>query len=52
MTEIKSIKDLPLEENILSGTAMCAGCGGLLTLRHCLNSLGEKTVIVNEAGCF
>src|SRR3990170_7262271 len=49
---IKSIKDLPLEENLLPGTAMCAGCGGLLTLRHCLKALGEKTVIINAAGCF
>ena len=49
---IKSIKELPPEENLLPGTAMCAGCGGLLTLRHCLKALGDKTVIVNAAGCF
>src|SRR4030065_1985692 len=49
---IKSIKVLPPEENLLPGTAMCAGCGGLLTLRHCLKALGNKTVIVNAAGCF
>lgn len=49
---IKSLKDLPPDENLLPGTAMCAGCGGLLTLRHCLKALGEKTVIVNAAGCF
>jgi len=51
-TPIKSIKDIPLEENLLPGTPACAGCGGLLTLRHCLKALGEKTVIVNAAGCF
>ncbi|WMW24752.1 thiamine pyrophosphate-dependent enzyme [Methanolobus sediminis] len=50
--QIKSIKDLPLEENMFSGTPACAGCGGLLTLRHCLKMLGEKVVIVNAAGCF
>ncbi len=49
---IKSLKDLPPEENLLPGTPACAGCGGLLTLRHCLKALGEKTVIVNAAGCF
>ncbi len=49
---IKSLKDLPPEENLLPGTAMCAGCGGLLALRHCLKALGNKTVIVNAAGCF
>ena len=51
-TPIKSIKDLPLADNLFPGTAMCAGCGGLLALRHCLKALGEKTVIVNAAGCF
>lgn len=49
---VKSIKELPPEENLLPGTAACGGCGGLLALRHCLKSLGEKTVIVNAAGCF
>lgn len=51
-TPIKSIKDLTLEENLLPGTPACAGCGGLLVLRHCLKALGTKTVIVNAAGCF
>jgi pyruvate ferredoxin oxidoreductase beta subunit len=50
--EIKNIKEIPLAENMLQGTPACAGCGGLLTLRHCLKALGEKTVIVNAAGCF
>src|SRR3972149_854092 len=52
ITTIKSIKDIPSEENLLSGTPACAGCGGLLTLRHALKALGENTVIVNAAGCF
>lgn len=52
MTEIKSIKELPPEENLLPGTPACAGCGGLLALRHCLKALGDKTIIVNAAGCF
>lgn len=51
-TPIKSIKDLTLEENLLPGTPACAGCGGLLVLRHCLKALGTKTVIVNAASCF
>lgn len=49
---IRSIRELPTEENMLPGTAACAGCGGLLALRHCLKALGEKIVIVNAAGCF
>lgn len=49
---IKSIKELSLEENLLPGTPACAGCGGLLSLRHCLKALGRKIVIVNAASCF
>lgn len=49
---IKSIKELPFEESLLPGTPACAGCGGLLALRHCLKALGRKTVIVNAASCF
>src|SRR5574337_227490 len=49
---IKSIKELTLDEALSPGTPMCAGCGGLLALRHCLKVLGKKTVIVNAAGCF
>ena len=49
---IKSIKDIPEEEILFPGTPACAGCGGLLALRHCLKALGNKTVIVNAAGCF
>jgi pyruvate ferredoxin oxidoreductase beta subunit len=52
ITRIKSIKDLPREENIFPGTTACAGCGGLLGLRLCLKALGRKIVIVNAAGCF
>lgn len=50
--EIRTIKELPPEENLLPGTSACAGCGGLLALRHSLKVLGDKTVIVNAAGCF
>lgn len=49
---IKSIKEIPTEEDIFPGTPACAGCGGLLALRHCLKALGKKVVIVNAAGCF
>jgi len=49
---IKSIKNIPTNELLSPGTPTCAGCGGLLALRHSLKVLGEKTVIVNAAGCF
>ena len=53
MTEIhfKRMKDLPADHLLGSGTAMCSGCGGLEAVRQAYDVLGEKTVIVNAAGC-
>lgn len=47
----RSPKDLPHEEELSSGAPLCAGCGGLTTLRLMHKVLGEKVVIVNAAGC-
>jgi pyruvate ferredoxin oxidoreductase beta subunit len=47
----KSPKDIPQEEELSSGAPLCAGCGGLTTLRLMHKVLGEKVVIVNAAGC-
>ena len=33
------------------GHAFCAGCGGVLSLRHVLRALGEDTIAVITAGC-
>lgn len=44
-------KDIPQEEELSSGAPLCAGCGGLTTLRLMHKVLGEKVVIVNAAGC-
>ena len=44
-------KDLPTEEYLSPGSPMCAGCGGLTTLRLMHKALGEKVVVVNAAGC-
>lgn len=46
-----TIKQLPLEEQILPGTSLCAGCGGLETLRLAAKVLGEHVIFVNAAGC-
>ncbi len=53
MTEriIKSIKDLSVQHKLAPGTSMCAGCGGLETIRVFCDILGDKTVFVNAAGC-
>lgn len=50
-TGFKSIKDLPNGRLLSPGSAMCAGCGALESVRLIYNILGEKTVFVNAAGC-
>ena len=52
MSHIRNLKDLPREEFILPGTALCGGCGGLEALRLFAKGLGERVVWVNAAGCF
>jgi pyruvate ferredoxin oxidoreductase beta subunit len=47
----KSPKDLPVEEFLSPGSPLCAGCGGLTTLRLMHKVLGGNVVIVNAAGC-
>jgi len=47
----KSTKDLPAEEFLSPGSPLCAGCGGLTTLRLFHKVLGGNVVVVNAAGC-
>lgn len=47
----RSIKDIPREEHLAAGTALCGGCGGLLALRLFHKALGPRAVFVNAAGC-
>lgn len=47
----KSLKDIPHKEELSPGAPLCAGCGGMTTLRLMHKVLGEKVVIVNAAGC-
>jgi pyruvate ferredoxin oxidoreductase beta subunit len=47
----KSTKDLPADEFLSGGSPLCAGCGGLTTLRLVHKVLGGNVVIVNAAGC-
>jgi pyruvate ferredoxin oxidoreductase beta subunit len=47
----KSPKDLPLQEYLAPGSLLCAGCGGLETLRLMHKALGGNVVTVNAAGC-
>jgi len=48
---IERMKDLPSTHLLGTGTAMCAGCGGLMSLHEVYDVLGSKTVFVNAAGC-
>jgi pyruvate ferredoxin oxidoreductase beta subunit len=34
-----------------TGTAMCAGCGGLEVLHEIYDIIGEKSIFINAAGC-
>ncbi len=47
----RSIKDIPSEEYLAGGTGLCAGCGGLLSLRLFHKALGPNVVFINAAGC-
>jgi pyruvate ferredoxin oxidoreductase beta subunit len=47
----KSLRTLPREEPLGSGGPLCAGCGGLLSLRQFQKALGENVIFVNAAGC-
>jgi len=50
-TQFRRMSDLPSTHLLGGGTAMCAGCGGLQALQLIYDVLGEKTVLVNAAGC-
>jgi pyruvate ferredoxin oxidoreductase beta subunit len=50
-TRFRRMQDLPSTHLLGSGTAMCAGCGGLQAVQEIYDVLGEKTVFVNAAGC-
>ncbi len=47
----KTLKDLPSVHLLGPGTSMCPGCGGLEVLREVYDVIGERTVVVNAAGC-
>jgi pyruvate ferredoxin oxidoreductase beta subunit len=45
------MRDLPVIHQLGAGTSMCAGCGGLGALKEVYDVVGERSVIVNAAGC-
>lgn len=48
----KDLHQIPREEHVFSGAPLCAGCGGLESLRLASKILGWHVVYVNAAGCF
>jgi pyruvate ferredoxin oxidoreductase beta subunit len=47
----KTMRDLPSVHLLGAGTSMCSGCGGIEVLHEIYDIVGEKTVVVNAAGC-
>ena len=50
-TRFRRMQDLPSTHLLGTGTSMCAGCGGLGAVRELYEVIGEKSVVVNAAGC-
>jgi pyruvate ferredoxin oxidoreductase beta subunit len=50
-THFRRMKDLPSTHILGTGTSLCAGCGGLQAFREVYELLGDKSVVVNAAGC-
>ncbi|MBT5876053.1 MAG: pyruvate synthase [Candidatus Latescibacteria bacterium] len=50
-TTYRSTRDIPEQEYLSAGTALCAGCGGLECIRLFHKVLGKDVVFVNAAGC-
>ena len=48
----KELHQIPREEHVFPGTPLCAGCGGLESLRLASKVLGSRVVYINAAGCF
>jgi pyruvate ferredoxin oxidoreductase beta subunit len=46
-----TLKQIPRDEYVLPGASLCAGCGGMETLRLAAKVLGDHVVYVNAAGC-
>lgn len=49
--EFRSIRDIPSIHVLGSGTPLCAGCGGLEAISRVCDIIGDRSVIINAAGC-
>ncbi|HEC89449.1 MAG TPA: pyruvate synthase subunit beta, partial [Thermoplasmatales archaeon] len=46
-----AIKDLPLEEHYIPGSAACPGCPASMALRMVFKAIGKKMIMVVPACC-
>ncbi len=51
VNKYSTLKDIPLEEELVPGTLLCAGCGGSLLVRIFEKMLGPNAITINAAGC-
>lgn len=52
VNQIKALTQVPHDKELMTGGHfLCAGCGPSIGLKLALKALGEKTVVVNTAGC-
>lgn len=47
----RTVRDLPIEELLASGSNACVGCGPLLAARWVTKILGPNAIIVTATGC-
>ena len=48
---VRSLKELPTEENLAPGHRMCSGCGVTIGIRQVLLAAPKDVIIVNATGC-
>ena len=51
VNKLRTLKELPTEENFYPGHVACAGCGAVVAVRLAQKALGPRTVFVVPACC-
>ena len=52
MSKYRSIRDIPGEEYVAPGSALCGGCAAEIIARHMMKVLGGDTIFINVPGCY
>lgn len=48
---VRTLKELPIEENLAPGHRMCSGCGVTIGIRQILLAAPKDVIVVNATGC-